>query len=54
MVAFLAILFLIFGITYLDFDNLSFSDNIRPYLMLGIGVIVIIYWLITRSEPKNV
>ena len=51
--AFLAILLLIFGISYLDFDNFNLVDNIRPYLMLAIGAIIMVYWLIVRSKPKN-
>ncbi|SDI01942.1 hypothetical protein SAMN04489796_106137 [Winogradskyella thalassocola] len=32
LVGFIAILFLTFGITYLDFDNLDFGDNYKAYL----------------------
>jgi hypothetical protein len=51
-IGFLAIVFLTFGITYLNFDDLSFSENIRPYIMLLVGIITLVYWLIIPSKPK--
>jgi hypothetical protein len=55
LLGFTLILFLIFGITYLDFDNLSFSNHVRPYLMLVLGMVTAAYWLIvdSRSNTKN-
>lgn len=52
-IPFLAILFLTFEITYLDFDSLSSSSNLRPYLMLGAGIAIFIYWIIIRSKSKE-
>lgn len=40
---FLAILLFTFGITYLEFDNLTLTNNIRPYIMLLIGLLVFLY-----------
>jgi hypothetical protein len=47
-----AILFFTFGITYLDFDNLSFSNNVRPYIMLMLGILTTAFWLNIRSKSK--
>ncbi|EPR72035.1 hypothetical protein ADIWIN_2874 [Winogradskyella psychrotolerans RS-3] len=37
---FIAIIFLTFGITYLDFDNLNFGYNYKAYAMLIIGILL--------------
>ncbi len=49
---FIAVIFFTFGITYLDFENLSSSENVRPYIMLGLGIIILIYWLRLRKTTK--
>lgn len=38
-------IFMTFGITYFDFDNLLIYDNIKPLIMMIIGLITIIYIL---------
>ena len=48
-IAMITILFFTFGITYLDFENLSFSDNIRPYTLLTLGIIAFIYLIIRKN-----
>ena len=50
---FVAILFLTFGITYLDFDNLSFEDNIKAYIQIFIGAIMLIYILFKRGQASK-
>ncbi len=52
IIGFLAVLFFTFGITYLDFNNLNFADNIRPYIMLLLGVATIAYWLKLRAKAE--
>ena len=39
----LAVVLFTFGITYLDFENLTNSDNLRPYIMFGLGILLLIY-----------
>ena len=50
---FIAILFLTFGITYLDFDNLSFEDNVKAYIQIIIGAILIIFILFKRGQASK-
>ncbi|WP_107038595.1 hypothetical protein [Brumimicrobium mesophilum] len=50
---FIAILFLTFGITYLDFDNLTFEDNIKAYIQIIIGAIMMIYILYKRGQASK-
>ncbi len=38
--AVMAMLFLTFGITYLDFENPGIKNNIRPYLEILVGLIL--------------
>ncbi len=40
---FLASILLAFGITYLNFDDMTFTSNIRPYGMILIGLFVLLY-----------
>lgn len=49
---FVAVILFTFGITYLDFDSLNFSENIRPYILIVLGIITLVYWLIIRSRTK--
>lgn len=51
-IGFLAVILLTFGITYLNFENLSSSENVKPYLMLAIGIATLVYWFKTRSQAK--
>jgi len=49
----LAILFFTFGITYLDFENLTNSDNLRPYIMMGLGAVLLIYlWMMKKNDAE--
>jgi hypothetical protein len=47
-----ATLFLSFGITFIDFNNLSFSENVKPYLMLFLGTVTLAYWLRLKLKSK--
>jgi|GEM_PF-1220444 len=49
----LAVLLLTFGITYLDFEDLSFQNNIRPYLEIGLGIISVAYLFTIKRKYKN-
>ncbi|WP_179338221.1 hypothetical protein [Winogradskyella ludwigii] len=51
LVGFIAVIFLTFGITYLDFDNLNFGDNYKAYAMLIIGIILFII-MFYKSKKK--
>jgi hypothetical protein len=49
----LAVLFFTFGITYLDFENLTNSDNLRPYIMMGLGAVLLIYlWMMKKNDAE--
>lgn len=50
VLALVAVLCFTFGITYIDFNNLSFEHNIRPYVMLMLGCIALIFWLKARKS----
>lgn len=50
---FVAILFLTFGITYLDFDNLTLEDNIKAYIQIFIGAVLMIYILYKRGQESK-
>ncbi|HEY9115770.1 MAG TPA: hypothetical protein VIN10_13810 [Bacteroidales bacterium] len=52
-ISLLAVLFMTFGITFLDFDNLSIENNVRPYLMLVLGLVSILYFLYVRKKYKD-
>jgi uncharacterized membrane protein len=52
ILGFIAVIFLVFGITYLNFDDLSHADNIRPYIMLVLGIVLLGYWFKIRSRQK--
>jgi hypothetical protein len=52
-ISLLAILFMAFSITFLDFDNLCIENNIRPYLMLVLGLGSILYFFYIRRKYKN-
>lgn len=47
------LLFIIFGITYLNFDNLSFSENNKPYASLIIGLIIIAITVLVPLKNKK-
>lgn len=47
----LAVVFFTFAITYLDFENLTNSDNLRPYIMFGLGISLLIYAF--KLKKKN-
>jgi len=47
----LAVVFFTFGITYLDFENLTNSDNLRPYIMFVLGILLLVYSF--RLKKKN-
>lgn len=49
----MSILFFTFGITYLDFDELGSAGNIRPYIMLALGIVTILYSFATRSKSED-
>jgi hypothetical protein len=46
----MAVLFLTFGVTYLDFDDFGFMHNLRPYLMLILGLISLIAAFASRGK----
>lgn len=54
LLLFTSILFLTFGITDLDFDNLNFSDNYKAYIFIILGGFLIalnfIYWKRVNKE----
>jgi hypothetical protein len=51
-VAFLALLLMTFGITYLDFEDLSLKNNIRPYLEIIFGLISGVYLIYLKRTFK--
>lgn len=48
-----AILFLTFGITYIDFENLGFENNYKAYAQLGIGILLLYMSFIARKKDKH-
>ncbi|MBU2928531.1 hypothetical protein [Winogradskyella psychrotolerans] len=52
-VGFIAIIFLTFGITYLDFDNLNFEDNYKAYVMLIVGILLFSFVFYGRKKNSN-
>lgn len=46
----MSVLFLTFGITYLDFSDFGFVHNLRPYLMLILGLISLIAAFASRGK----
>jgi hypothetical protein len=52
LVGFSAIIFLTFGITYLDFDNLNFKDNYKAYVQLIIGILLFILTLYKKKKNE--
>ncbi|WP_109360471.1 hypothetical protein [Brumimicrobium oceani] len=50
---FIAILLITGGITLLDFDNLSFQDNLNAYIQLTFGALVMIYVLYRRGQASR-
>ncbi len=49
----LALLFTTFGITYLDFADLSFTHNLRPWFSIAIGLISGAYLFYLRWTEKR-
>jgi len=43
-------LFMVFGITYFNFDNFMDADNLRPFIMMLLGLIAIVYLLYMKSK----
>lgn len=48
--ALMGTLFMIFGITYFNFDNFMDADNLRPFIMMLLGLIAIVYLLYMKSK----
>ncbi len=51
-VGLVAILFFTFAITAFDFENPSFSENTKAYILFIAGVITLIIWLSMRHKAK--
>ena len=47
------ILFIAFGITYLNFDNLNFDANYKAYISLIIGLIISVISFTRPQKLKN-
>jgi hypothetical protein len=53
LVGLLGALLMTFGITYFDFETFTNPTNIKPGLMMGLGIIAIAYFvLIKRNAAK--
>ncbi|WP_233357650.1 hypothetical protein [Haloflavibacter putidus] len=52
-IAFFGILFLAFGITYLDFDNFSVENNYKAYSAVLLGGILCIISLRNKLKAKK-
>jgi hypothetical protein len=52
-IALLALLLMTFGITYLDFEDLSLKNNIRPYLEILVGLIAGVYLFYVKRKNKS-
>ena len=51
--SFFTALFLTFGITSLNFDDLEFAENLRGYISIIIGLILLVFFFIVkRREDK--
>jgi len=46
--ALMGTLFMVFGITYFNFDDFMDKDNLRPFIMMVLGLIAIAYLLYNR------
>ena len=53
LLAFFTAMFLTFGITSLDTDNYSLTDNIRGYTSIMLGIILGIGYLIQKKREKQ-
>lgn len=51
--SFFTAMFLTFGITSLNFDNLSFDENIRGYVAIIIGVILLIGFIVLKIRGNQ-
>lgn len=52
-IALIALLLMTFGITYLDFEDLSLKNNIRPYLEILVGLISGVYLFYVKRKYKG-
>ena len=48
--ALMGTLFMVFGITYFNFDNYMDEDNLRPFIMMLLGLIAIAYLFYLRRK----
>jgi hypothetical protein len=50
IVALMGTLFMVFGITYFNFDTIKDEDNLRPFIMMLLGLIAIVYFFYLRRN----
>ena len=53
IVALLGTLFMVFGITYFNFDTITDEDNLRPFIMMLFGLVAIAYLFYLRRKQKK-
>jgi hypothetical protein len=49
----LALLLMTFGITYIDCEDLSLENNIRPYLEILLGIFTGVYLFYLKRKHKD-
>ena len=50
LVGLLGVLLMTFGITYFDFEMFTNPTNLKPGLMMGFGIIAIIYYVLSKRN----
>lgn len=50
LVGLLGVLLMTFGITYFDFETFTNPTNLKPGLMIGLGIIAIIYYVLSKRN----
>lgn len=49
----LGVLFMTFGITYFNFEHVVHEENIKPAIMIGLGIITIGYFFLSKRNDDK-
>lgn len=50
LVGLLGVLLTTFGITYFDFTTVMSETNLKPALMMGLGIVAIIFYVLAKKD----
>ena len=53
LIGILGVLFMTFGITYFDFEEIQRQENLKPLIMILIGLTAVIYFLYLKKGSKS-